>query len=333
MSQSILGINIFDSPYQYIAADANNSGFVTTLDLVLIRRLVLGMETEFSNNTSWRFVDASYEFPSVASISDFPESIELNGNIGQSTTVEFVGIKIGDVNFSAVPNGFNEVEDRSKSIIQIENQNFKAGDIVEVTLTKEAFDNSFGFQIGLNFDHQVLSCLAISTNELQDFSNENFHFSNEDGQLRLSWFSLDKAINSNNNDLLTIQFEVLKDGNLFDAINLEEQFQSEAYYNLNTLETRTLGLAVSNEQTKVEVSISPNPFSTSFQLAFYNDYAADFSLRIVDLQGKTVIEHNGIAIKGVNRVDINAELLLSSGMYFYQLNMEKISETGKLFKH
>jgi len=62
ISKHILGINTFDSPYKYIAADVNQSGSITAFDLVQLRQLILNITTEFSNNDSWRFVDANYTF-------------------------------------------------------------------------------------------------------------------------------------------------------------------------------------------------------------------------------------------------------------------------------
>ena len=50
----ILGAQPLDSPYKIIAADVNNSGSVTTNDLIEMRRLVLFLTTEFANTTSWR---------------------------------------------------------------------------------------------------------------------------------------------------------------------------------------------------------------------------------------------------------------------------------------
>ena len=58
MQRHILGLKTLDSPYKLIAADINNSKSVTAADLVELRKVVLGVESEFKYNTSWRFVDA-----------------------------------------------------------------------------------------------------------------------------------------------------------------------------------------------------------------------------------------------------------------------------------
>ena len=63
LADHITGTSPLADPYQLIAADANNSGTVTTLDYIQIQQLILGNITNFPNNTSWRFVDACYTFP------------------------------------------------------------------------------------------------------------------------------------------------------------------------------------------------------------------------------------------------------------------------------
>ena len=60
IQKHLLGKELFDSPYQYIAADANNSESISAIDLIEIRKLILGIYTEFPANESWRFVDKNY---------------------------------------------------------------------------------------------------------------------------------------------------------------------------------------------------------------------------------------------------------------------------------
>jgi hypothetical protein len=104
----ILGADTLDSPYKIIAADINKSGAVSTFDIVEIRKLILVINTSFPNNTSWRFVDASYVFPNPSNpfAEPFPESIFVNDLINDELDVNFVAIKIGDVNNSVVTSLF-----------------------------------------------------------------------------------------------------------------------------------------------------------------------------------------------------------------------------------
>ena len=101
ITRHILGVEILDSPYKIIAADANRSGTVTTLDMVFIRKLILNIDQSFPNNYSWRFVDKNYQFvnPLNPTAEAFPEVVNIN-NLSGDFTADFIAIKIGDVNNS-----------------------------------------------------------------------------------------------------------------------------------------------------------------------------------------------------------------------------------------
>jgi hypothetical protein len=45
IQKHLLGKELFDSPFQYIAADANSNGSVSAIDLVEIRKVILGIYT------------------------------------------------------------------------------------------------------------------------------------------------------------------------------------------------------------------------------------------------------------------------------------------------
>ena len=103
IQRHILNIKTFDSPYQYIAADINRSRTITTLDLIQLRKVILGIDANFANNSSWRFINIDHIFQNPTNpLNEYlPETIRL-GPIYGIRNVEFIGIKIGDLNGSAV---------------------------------------------------------------------------------------------------------------------------------------------------------------------------------------------------------------------------------------
>ncbi|TAK48040.1 MAG: hypothetical protein EPO28_01505 [Saprospiraceae bacterium] len=105
ISRHILGTGLLGSPYKLIAADVNKSGTITTADLVVIRKLILNMNTEFPGNSSWRFVPKNYVFANPVNpfLEAFPEVRNVNDVSSDLMDVNFVAIKIGDVNASADP--------------------------------------------------------------------------------------------------------------------------------------------------------------------------------------------------------------------------------------
>jgi large repetitive protein len=111
IQKHILGIQALNSPYKMIAADVNNSKTISTADLIQLRKLILNLNSNFPNNTSWRFVHAAFKFPKPENpwATQFAESIfvkEFNGGLPGN----FIAIKIGDINSSAKVDGASNNE-------------------------------------------------------------------------------------------------------------------------------------------------------------------------------------------------------------------------------
>lgn len=103
-SKHILGLEPLDSPWKMIAADANRSNSVTTFDIVETRKLILGIYTAYPGNTSWRFFPASATFPNPANPFSGnlpPENISIQNLQADYTGGNFKGVKIGDTNNTA----------------------------------------------------------------------------------------------------------------------------------------------------------------------------------------------------------------------------------------
>jgi hypothetical protein len=103
ISKHILALAPLDSPWKIIAADGNKNNSVTTFDIVEGRKVILGINSAFPANTSWRFFPASSIFPNPANpfANMPPESISISNLQNNVTGANFWGVKIGDTNNSA----------------------------------------------------------------------------------------------------------------------------------------------------------------------------------------------------------------------------------------
>src|SRR5690606_32022046 len=151
IQKHLLGIQNLDSPYKLIAADANNSNSLTAVDLIELRKLILGLYSELPNNTSWRFVDKAYVFPNPANpwMQQWPENRALNPLSQGVNHVDFRAIKVGDVNNtvkanaqSITPRGSGDVLD-----LVIDEQAVSAGQTIEVPVYAGEARNLDGMQL------------------------------------------------------------------------------------------------------------------------------------------------------------------------------------------
>ena len=84
MANHILDLVPFTDDISPLAADINNDGSISSLDIVLLLRVILGLSTEFENRNSWDFV------PQSITLTELP-----------SEPIQIIGYKVGDVNGSA----------------------------------------------------------------------------------------------------------------------------------------------------------------------------------------------------------------------------------------
>lgn len=152
IGKHISGIALLDSPFKMIAADVNNSKSITTLDMIELQRNILGLAQGFANNTSWRFVDASYQFPNPNNpwVEEFPEIGNIN-SIRSDIVVDFIGIKTGDPT--------NCIDDDPASAfltISASNATGAVGEQVELAVTVENFKEIIGLQFSMTWDSTVL---------------------------------------------------------------------------------------------------------------------------------------------------------------------------------
>ena len=79
----LLGIQPFDLDYQFIAADVNNDGNITSADMSEIRKTILEQQDGFSSGISWKFE---------------PSTIAIDTMTPGTFNFEIEAIKLGDLN-------------------------------------------------------------------------------------------------------------------------------------------------------------------------------------------------------------------------------------------
>ncbi len=337
IARHVLGVESLDSPYKIIAADVNKSSSVTTLDMVVIRKLILGIDTEFTNNTSWRFIDEDFDFPNEQDPwqSSFPESI--TGGACSSSSVEFIAIKVGDVNgtanFDPLPETISD--QRNVSSFEIPNYTFEKGELVDVDFYAKGFKgfkDFVGFQFALDYKTNVLDFKNIKKGTLEYLDENNFGIKEKEGTLSASWINMDfDQIEIADEPLFSLQFKALQSGMLKDLLQLSNTSLSPEVYT-HDLVISNLAIHFKELTPNLNLKTNPNPFFNETTIQFDLPNADRVSLKVMDAKGKVVKEFSGEYDQGFNEININANLFPAKGIYFYHIKTSTESRSGKFIK-
>lgn len=96
IQKHLLGFETFETLEQYIAADVNRDNKVSAIDLLELRKLILGIHETFPGNTSWRFCSTNQNMIST-NISEFEDLLQIPSHGQSETAYKLFGIKIGDL--------------------------------------------------------------------------------------------------------------------------------------------------------------------------------------------------------------------------------------------
>ena len=320
VTRHILGITPFTSPYQMIAADANNTQSVTTLDVVDIRKVILQMETGFPNNTSWRFVDVNHVFTDVTNPWGFPEVVNINNLDTDMLDVDFTGVKIGDVNASAVPNLQAPAENRTNGSIKMNatDKAVNAGDVVTIELTTESA--AAGYQFTLN--HEGLELVSIN-----DALATAENFGVVENALTVSWNDI-AVRDLKSETLISVTFRALEAANLSDLLSINSRFTAAEAYTAEGIESVELSFNGSVDTKFALYQNEPNPFNGSTTIGFNMAEAGKASISIMSIDGKSLKTINGEYAKGYNEVIVTD--LGAAGVVYYTLSANGFTATKKM---
>ena len=323
ITKHILGLDLFDSAYQMIAADVNNSQSVTTLDAVAIRKAILQLIDYFPNNTSWRFVDKNHVFTDIYNPWGYPEVINYNNLAQDQLMTDFTAVKIGDVNGSY--EAFNEgVQERTgDSYIEIDEMMLQKGDLVSVPFYLNELME--GFQFTLNFDQDNVSFSRLEEGLLK---LEHMGLAKlDEGALTFSWNGEPSSVIGNT--LFTLDLIVDESCVLSDVLSVNSRFTSaEAYpaiggiHNIGLFAGETIAVA-----NKLYQNI-PNPVKGSTTIGFELAENQSINLSIMTLDGQIVKTINGDFHLGYNEVVVKD--LNSAGVLYYTLRAGDFTSTKKM---
>ncbi len=331
INKHILGITPFSSPYQHIAADINKSGTITAFDLVQLRQLILNIITDFPTNSSWRFVDNSYEFVTQTPENEpFAEKIAITNIAADHINFDFIGIKIGDIDgSSAVPNDLDSSIGRAKQEtfpFIIEDQLVKSGQQFDLPFIGSNVEHIEGLQFALNFSGLNLINLTEGIATAEHFNLEKL----DQGYLMISWHKTVNLIA--NQPLFTLTFRAENEGLLSELLQIiPDDLAPEAYMKEQKVLNLSLQFTAKRRRDKFELfQNKPNPFYKVTTIPFYLPKPESVQLRILNLRGEVLKTMIGDYGKGFQEIKINQQSLGVGGVLYYQLIVGECLTTKKM---
>jgi uncharacterized repeat protein (TIGR01451 family) len=335
IQKHILGTKSLDNPYRMIAADVNNSKSISTLDMIQIRKLILNIDTKFTNVPSWKFVDATYKFTESSNpwSSTFPEVVNVNDLVGK-VKADFIGIKMGDVNGNASASGAvaTEIRGAKQMILNTEEQQLKVGQSYTVVFKAKDLAQIQGYQFTLNVDP------SLAQIENLDYSGimkaENFGFFPENGMITTSYVRapLAGAPVGGEAILFTLKLRANSNTALSSVLDLNSRLTHLEAYNQND---EVMGVKLNFGSSSVSDQAvlrqnTPNPFADETAIGFYLPKATKGVLTIRDVKGALIYRVEGNYAKGNNQLILKQDQLRASGVFYYTLQTNDFTDTKKM---
>jgi hypothetical protein len=329
IQRHILQLEPFDSPFKIVAADVNRSGSVTAFDLLHIRQVILGLIPDFPNSPPWLFLEEDFTFddPNDPLATTLPNNVYTFSTDADTVMMNYMALKIGDVNNNANPNLDSDPDNRNEFaralLLNVKDREVKVGEEVDVYLNSVVDESLEGYQFTMNYDSEVLAFVDLKSQATEDFSINNYAVFEDRGAVTLSYngdFLLEK-----NNALLHFIFRAKRSGKLRDLLFINSSITKVEAYSAED-ELLDLDLIFENEGVNIPLEQQfklyqnqPNPFRNSTEISFYLPAASDVQLKIFDLSGRVLVSVQSDFNEGLQTLIIDEKDFGATGVFYYQL--------------
>ncbi|MCB9312051.1 MAG: T9SS type A sorting domain-containing protein [Lewinellaceae bacterium] len=337
MQKHLLGIKSLTSPYKLIAADVNNNCNISISDIIELRKLILAPNgANFSNNTSWRFVDGGYTFPNPNKPCNFMETKMFDVQGSGLNSASFVAVKIGDVSGDHTPNSLLGTETRNSVgtlTFGIADQQLVAGQEYTVAITAENFTGVQGYQYTMEFASDMIEFVDVTAN-WSDLSASNFGRALvAEGTLTTSWNGAEPTTLADGEVLYTVTFRAVANGQLSQALKVNSRVTVAEAYDANEelldVQFRFDGGLVIGGGFELYQN-EPNPFRDVTVIGFNLPEASTATLKVYDVTGKVMKVVVGDYAKGYNAITLTRAEIEGNGMLYYQLETPTDSATKRM---
>ncbi len=325
IQRHILGFETFDHPTQFIAADVNFNNTVTASDLVEIRKLILGITQNFVTDQSWRCIPKSISID--PDNNPLPVSQEIIKNTSSSNLQkDFFAVKLGDVNGNAL--SYN-THFRTNSIynLNINNSDFVKGEEVRIPVYASENITTLGLQMSIKFSDS-LSWIGLEQGSLK-ISSDQYHFKNN--LLNISHITDEIQKIEKGEVLFVLVFNAKSKGQTASSLQLINMLSPEIYN--EAYDPLMLKFNLKNGDLYQEYHLYPavpNPFTNETVLRFNIPVDETITFQFYTLDGKMVLAKKDQFVKGQNQISIKGEELSRTGTYIVKMISKQNTKIRKV---
>jgi hypothetical protein len=318
VQRHILGLKKLDSPYKMIAADIDNNEKISSGDLVLLRKLILGSVTDVPSNHSWRFVNKDYQFPDVLNPWGYDEQASYESLETSMPNTDFVGIKIGDVSGTVsgkVKNLLTDTRSRNTNQLNITDLSLTQGQASQINIVANENDKLQAMQMEFVLDPRRVILEGIKS-DIFTLSEQDYTYDPSTGKVRVVHLPQEVTDMSSIENFLTLNVMPLADAAVSEVLKLatseENSFINEQDENI------TFELFFKDAEKILSVDQNqPNPFSNYTDIKFQLSIASEVQTTIVNSTGVKVFESKMGYSAGQNNLRISKEDLGGTTGIFY----------------
>lgn len=332
INKHILGLDTFKTFYQVLAADVNGSKTVTTFDVVETRKLILGIYDTFPGVPAWLMIRPVANPAILNAFNAVRDTYqvyipEVTDDINFSK-LDYIGIKVGDVNYTA-PLSFDQsdADDRATWPLLAEDRHFEAGENIRVPLRWGEKGRLDAWQLALSVDPDYLQWTSV-----EGLPAENYNI--QESTLRALWYEGP----SEDAPAPVLQLRALKAGRLSQALRLApETLAAEAYIGgekgspaRHALQLQFAQTAGAGE-TLWAAAPQPNPFTTALSFNFHLHQQTPVRLSLTDATGRMLFDQVQPFGEGTQVWTVEPAAL-PSGWVFYRLQAGQVVFSGKVLR-
>ena len=335
----ISGIELLVNPYKKVACDLNGDHQIDVRDMLLLRKLLLGIINDLDDVESWVFIDAAFDFPGITdySIPNYPTQICRVHVVQHEFDADFVAVKTGDLDGGAGTNLNGDIQTRSNAKplqLYTMDKTVKAGEVIELSFTSDNFSDMMAFQGTLAFDQDALEFVDFQSAGLEVMINNQ---RKNRGQIPFLWASATAITLESIETLFILKIRAKKSGQLKDFIGFSSAF-TEATAFSETGQEHDLALEFVDEvisEFNFELfQNSPNPVNEQTTVRFSLPTPQAYQIAFYNVQGRYLSSIQGQGIKGLNEIQANCnEFSSSSELIYYQLVTDNFIATSTMNIH